>query len=74
MRVAIDPRLKNKTIFIKSFIGGLGWMTGATVGFALLLTILSLVLRWLGGLPLIGDFFADLISTTQEALKLRRGH
>lgn len=67
------PEVKKKTIFIKNFIGGLGWMTGATFGFALLITFLSLTMRWLGGLPIIGNFVANLIEATNQALEVKRG-
>jgi hypothetical protein len=64
--------LKKRSIFIKNFIAGLGWMTGATLGFALLLTILGIVFSWLGGLPFIGEFIANLIDLTNKALETKR--
>jgi len=69
----VDLKAKNKIIFIKHFIAGLGWMTGATIGFALFITFLSLVFKWLGGLPVIGNFFANLIQVTNQALEAKRG-
>ena len=68
----INPNLKNKTIFLKNFIGGLGWMLGATVGFALLVAVLSVILNWLGGLPIIGGWIANLIETTNQALETKK--
>ena len=55
----VDIKQKNRIIFLKNFIGGLGWMTGATIGFAL-------------GLPIIGDFAANLIEVTNKALEAKR--
>ncbi|MBU1200753.1 hypothetical protein KJ953_04485 [Patescibacteria group bacterium] len=43
---------QNLKTFSSSFIGGIGWAFGASIGFALLITILSYVLNLLGGLPL----------------------
>lgn len=62
--------LKDKPwqIFYKNFIGGTGWVFGVTVGFTILLSLLSFVLKQLGGLPLIGDFVASLVEVTQNAL------
>jgi len=50
MKRIINNNLK-KT-FLVSIIGGMGWALGASIGFALLITILSYVLNLLGGLPL----------------------
>ncbi|HUS59901.1 MAG TPA: DUF5665 domain-containing protein [Nevskiaceae bacterium] len=68
----VDIKQKNRIIFLKNFIGGLSWMTGATIGFALFIAFLSLILKWLGGLPIIGDFAANLIEVTSKALEAKR--
>lgn len=49
--------LKN---FSASFIAGIGWSLGASLGFALLVTLLSYSLKLLGGLPLVGKFFGQI--------------
>jgi len=67
--------LDNKEIkinFLKGFFSGLGWMLGATVGFALLLTLLSLLLGWAGGLPIFGNLIANIIEATNKALEARK--
>ena len=58
-------------IFFKSFIGGIGWAAGATFGFAVLLTVVSFLMRMLGGMPLVGDFFAGLIEATNQAMRAK---
>ena len=63
---------KISATFYKGFVGGVGWALGATVGFALVLVILSYVLRVLGGLPIIGEFFATIVDFTQKALETRK--
>jgi len=68
----VDTSQKNRIIFLKNFIGGLGWMTGATIGFALFIAFLSLIFKWLGGLPIIGDFAANLIEVTNKALETKK--
>lgn len=67
----IDFKQKNKTIFIKNFLAGLSWAIGTTFGFALFLAFISLTLKWLGALPIIGNFFAGLIEATNKALRVR---
>jgi len=58
--------------FLKYFSAGLFWAIGATLGFALFFTILGIILNWLGGLPIIGNFFAHLIEVTNKALEIRK--
>ena len=55
--------LKN---FSTAFIAGIGWSLGASLGFALLITLLTYVLNLLGGLPLVGRFFGQI---TEHVLK-----
>jgi hypothetical protein len=70
MKVQVEE--KKLSHFTKNLIGGLGWMIGATLGFTLFLAIVTFVLRQLGGLPIIGDFFAQLIDYTNQSLEIRR--
>jgi len=58
--------------FIKGFIGGIGWATGATIGFTILLALLGWFFNRLGGLPLVGNFFASIVEATNQALQARR--
>lgn len=63
---------KYKHLFIENFSKGLFWAIGATLGFAFFITLLGVILNWLGGLPLVGNFFATIIELTNEALELRK--
>ena len=47
---------------------GIGWAIGVTIGFVIISTILLFALRGLGGLPLVGRFFASIVEATQEQL------
>ncbi|RJR23737.1 hypothetical protein C4578_03825 [Candidatus Microgenomates bacterium] len=69
--MAVDTKESNFKILFKNFLGGLGWAVGATFGFTLFVAIVTFVLRSLGGLPVVGDFFAGIIEATQEALESR---
>ena len=59
-------------IFTRNFTAGMGFMIGATIGFSLFLAIMSLVLNFLGGLPIVGDFFANVIVVTNRALEVKK--
>jgi hypothetical protein len=61
---------KMKT-FKKGLIGGIGWAFGVTIGFVIISTILVLILRSLGGLPVIGNWFASIVEATMEQLTKR---
>jgi len=61
-----------KITFLKGFLSGLGWMIGATIGFALLLTFLTIVINWAGGLPVVGEILANIIEATNRALEARK--
>ncbi len=68
----VNPKEKYLSIFLKNIVGGIGWAIGATLGFALLIYILGFILGNLGGLPLVGDWFARLIEVTNQALETRK--
>lgn len=66
------PQEKTLKIFFKSFIGGIGWALGASLGFTILISLLTFVFNRLGGLPIIGNLFASIIEVTNQALETRK--
>lgn len=52
----------------KGFLNGLGWSIGTTVGFALVVTIIVNLIKFAGGLPVVGGFFASVVESTQQSL------
>lgn len=44
----------------RSFVGGLFYGLGATIGLAIVLVIIGFILQSLGVLPIIGEWFKDL--------------
>ena len=64
----VDTQESSFKLFYKNFIGGIAWGLGATLGVALVLALLGSLLRFLGGLPIIGQFFAGIIEATEKAL------
>ena len=50
-----------KQIFVNNLIGGMAWAIGATIGLALIAVILTLILKNISLIPVIGNFVADII-------------
>jgi len=72
MRAEQIRKQKILEIFYKSFVGGIGWAAGATLGFTILFTLLGLIFGRLGGLPVVGNFFAQIVDATSQALEARK--
>jgi hypothetical protein len=53
-----QPRSK---IFVNNFIGGIAWAIGATVGLALIIAILTLIVKNVNIIPVVGNFVAKII-------------
>jgi hypothetical protein len=51
----------HKRIFFNNFIGGIAWALGATIGLALIVGILTLILKNVNVIPFVGSFIADTI-------------
>lgn len=51
-----------KELFINNFIGGVAWGLGATVGLALVLTLLGIVVKQINLVPFVGSFVADVLN------------
>jgi hypothetical protein len=47
----------NKQQMFKGFMVGVFYALGATVGFAILIAILTFIVKLLGGLPVVGGWF-----------------
>lgn len=54
---------------LSGFVGGIGWAAGASIGFALLVTLLSLLFKLLGGIPFLGTFVGQIAQQAQEYLQ-----
>jgi hypothetical protein len=62
---------KKSQLFKEGLIHGIGWAFGVTIGFVIISTILVLVLRSLGGLPVIGGWVASIVEATLSQLAKR---
>jgi len=67
----IHQPMSKRELTKRGFYSGVGWAFGATLGFALVSTILVIILRQLGGIPLIGSFFANIVEATLKQLSTR---
>jgi hypothetical protein len=54
-------KTSRKQIFINNFIGGIAWAVGATIGLALIVAVLTLILKNVDLIPVVGDFVAKII-------------
>lgn len=52
---------KRRNIFIDNFIGGIAWALGATFGLAIIIAVLSLILKNTNLIPFVGNFVAGVI-------------
>ena len=57
--------------FWRNFLAGIGWSFGVTFGFALIAFVFGYILHRLGGLPLIGNWLANLVEVTDKLLRQR---
>lgn len=53
---------------LKGFATGLGWSGGVTVGFILISLIIVTAVSQVRAVPVIGEFFANIIEATQTSL------
>lgn len=60
--VYIAPR----KLYARSFLSGMFSALGATIGVAIIVTILSILVRHFGGLPVIGHWLTEAASVLQK--------
>ena len=56
-----SSKLSKREMIVNNFIGGIFWSLGATVGLALIFTILSLMAKNVDLVPFVGSFVSDVI-------------
>lgn len=55
-----------------NFLGGIAWGLGATIGFAFVITVLTFLLNQIGGIPLVGEWIANIVAATNRSLEARQ--
>lgn len=61
-----------KKMLYHNFLGGIAWGLGATIGFAFVITLLTFLLNQIGGLPLVGEWIANIVDATNRSLQARQ--
>ena len=57
--------LSKKQIIINNFIGGISWAIGATIGAAIIVTIITFILKEINVIPFIGNFTSQITNYVQ---------
>jgi len=52
--------LRLKDIIINNFLGGISWGIGATLGFGVVITILSFLVGQIDFIPIVGEFVGNV--------------
>jgi hypothetical protein len=55
----------------EGFLRGIGWAVGVTFGFAMVSTLIVVLLNMSGGIPVVGGFIATIIEATVSQLSSR---
>ena len=54
-------KLSRKQIIVNNFLGGISWAIGATIGLALVVLILGIIVRHVNVVPVVGNFVSDVL-------------
>ncbi|MCH7641348.1 hypothetical protein IID22_04070 [Patescibacteria group bacterium] len=74
MREVVDKIHKTSSkreLFKRGFYSGVGWAFGATIGFAIISTILVFILSRIGATPILGGWIARIVESTLQQLSVR---
>jgi hypothetical protein len=53
-------KTKRKEIIINNLIGGIAWSVGATIGLSLVVAVITVVLKKVSLVPVVGSFVAQV--------------
>lgn len=54
-------KASRKQIIVNNFLGGISWALGATVGLAILVLIIGVIVKHVNVVPVVGSFVSDVI-------------
>jgi hypothetical protein len=54
-------KARRRDIVINNFLGGISWAVGATIGFSLLIALLSLIASKADLVPVVGTFVSQVL-------------
>lgn len=49
-------QLRRRTIMMNNFLGGISWAVGTSIGLSVVVTLLGILLRQIGLVPIVGEF------------------
>lgn len=52
-------------VILNNFLGGLAWGFGTVLGATVVVGLVVIIISKLGGVPLIGSFFSDILQSFQ---------
>jgi hypothetical protein len=55
-----------KHIFLNNIIGGIAWGIGATIGVSIVLALITLFVRLINPVPIVGEFVANVYDYVQQ--------
>jgi hypothetical protein len=58
--------LSKKEIMINNLLGGIAWGVGATIGLAVILALISLIMQYIDLVPVIGPFVTEVYEYVVE--------
>ena len=67
----IEVNSSAKQRFLHGVLGGIGWGIGLTLGTAAIIVIVSFFASKIDFVPILGQFFADVINESQQNLRTR---
>jgi len=50
-----------RKMIVNNFLGGIAWGFGATIGLSIVLAILTLILKQINLVPIVGGFLTDVL-------------
>lgn len=57
--------------FLNGLLGGIGWGVGASIGAGILIYIITIIIAKIDFVPILGQFLADVIKSSQGNLNTR---
>ena len=74
MREVVDKiheTSSKRELFKRGLFSGVGWAFGATIGFAIVSTLLVFIVSRIGAIPILGGIIARIVEATLLQLSIR---
>lgn len=67
--IEVNPSARIR--FINGLLGGIGWGIGLSIGTAVILYMVGIIIAKIDFVPILGQFLADVIKSSQGTLNTR---